>query len=587
MQLPLPTAAALFVAAVASDGAAPGVSDRMQGNTRAGAQSATLSPVSAPAGSKSYKAFRQEEQEFLSLIEKGGGVTDPVQAHHARKALIALYQKHGLFAETVAHWEAIAARPGSPLTTEETLDYASTLMEARRYASAFDLLKDSDIQSAQAKAILVISAQKTWAIDEAANIIAQLSKDGRFENIKDVDFLLSVAEIGLVTEDFDLVTIALKQTEAVALSKRQSAAVEAFQAMLAYDAGNRTAAIRKWRLLRVLGIEPFAARAEFRLLQDASMRGARNIDRALEALYFRTDDMAVRIGSGELRAARARESNDFALAMASYRSLIDFYPAHPARRDAARALRTLLPKLFDDGAAIAPVTAAKLFFENIEFAPPGAKGDAMIRDVVQRLQALDLMDAAAELLEHQVFKRLRGHERARVANDLAKLYLADDQPTEALRVLRSTRITGLDDDSVSDRKRTEATALHASGKSQAAILLLQDDTSIEAISLKADIRWEMADWENAAALYAELYKAVNVDGGGSSDLAEHAFLRAAVSLANSGRGVEIEKLIAGQPSGAAVQDLSEIAAALADDQRLDLFMTKYRDVFQSSNKLGG
>ncbi|MEL6213013.1 MAG: hypothetical protein AAFQ96_05445 [Pseudomonadota bacterium] len=118
-------------------------------------------------------------------------------------------------------------------------------------------------------------------------------------------------------------------------------------------------------------------------------------------------------------------------------------------------------------------------------------------------------------------------------------------------------------------------------------MLLQDDTSIEAISLKADIRWEMADWENAAALYAELYKAVNVDGGGSSDLAEHAFLRAAVSLANSGRGVEIEKLIAGQPSGAAVQDLSEIAAALADDQRLDLFMTKYRDVFQSSNKLGG
>ena len=54
-----------------------------------------------------------------------------------------------------------------------------------------------------------------------------------------------------------------------------------------------------------------------------------------------------------------------------------------------------------------------------ELTPIGRRGDEMIRRLADRLVAVDLLDQAAELLQHQVDHRLQGAARAQVATRLA------------------------------------------------------------------------------------------------------------------------------------------------------------------------
>ncbi|NWG70832.1 MAG: hypothetical protein HXY23_04365, partial [Parvularculaceae bacterium] len=135
-----------------------------------------------------------------------------------------------------------------------------------------------------------------------------------------------------------------------------------------------------------------------------------------------------------------------------------------ARVELQSALATLLDEESRD-----PRDVARLFYANVEFAPLGAAGDAMVRRLADRLIRLDLLKEAAELLDHQVFKRLRGAERSRVAADLAQVHLDDRRPSEALRVLRATRMAGVDAATLERRRLLEATALERTGSADAAL----------------------------------------------------------------------------------------------------------------------
>ena len=59
----------------------------------------------------------------------------------------------------------------------------------------------------------------------------------------------------------------------------------------------------------------------------------------------------------------------------------------------------------------------------------------MIRRLADRLVAVDLLDQAAELLQHQVDHRLQGAARAQVATRLAVIYLMNRKADRALATL--------------------------------------------------------------------------------------------------------------------------------------------------------
>jgi tetratricopeptide (TPR) repeat protein len=164
----------------------------------------------------------------------------------------------------------------------------------------------------------------------------------------------------------------------------------------------------------------------------------------------------------------------------------------------------MMVKAFDDlylkGAAdsMGAVRAIALFDEFKELAPSGEAGDEMIRKLADRLAAIDLLDRAALLLEDQVQYRLKGAEKARVGARLATLYLLNHQPLEALAAIEKTRVDGVSDDLLAQRRHLQARALVDQGRVPDAERLLERDESAEADQLRAEIYWGRGNWIEAS-----------------------------------------------------------------------------------------
>ena len=85
-----------------------------------------------------------------------------------------------------------------------------------------------------------------------------------------------------------------------------------------------------------------------------------------------------------------------------------------------------------------PIDALSLFYDFRDLTPVGRRGDEMIRKLADRLVSVDLLDQAAELLQHQVDNRLQGAARAQVAVRLAVIYLMGRKPDRAIQALRTS-----------------------------------------------------------------------------------------------------------------------------------------------------
>ena len=167
----------------------------------------------------------------------------------------------------------------------------------------------------------------------------------------------------------------------------------------------------------------------------------------------------------------------------------------------ARELRIQMSEYFDDlflnskADDIDPIQALALFYEFRDLTPIGPDGDRMIRKLANRLVAFDLLDPATELLAHQVENRnLIGASRAKIAADLASIYLIDKRPEEALRVIGSTRQTGLDDDLRLERRLLEAAAHMELQRYSHAIELLESLSDQRSKELLAEVHWRARSW---------------------------------------------------------------------------------------------
>jgi hypothetical protein len=257
--------------------------------------------------------------------------------------------------------------------------------------------------------------------------------------------------------------------------------------------------------------------------------------------------------------------------------------AHHADSDAAlvaeEAIAAVLPGLLAAGSPLDPKGAAQLFFEYVEFAPAGREGDALIRTAAEKLSALGLYRQAAQLLDHQAFKRLRGRERSLVAIELAELHLRAGAPGDALAALRATRLAGLEEDANARRRRIEAKALAALGRTEEALALLSAAAAAGDLLLRAEVNWSRRAWAAAAVDYASYFAATErLDSRADREAA----VRAAAAFLLSGdragyRAFAKEALLRleGAPEG-------DLIAALGDVDRerfLARFMAAYRSAY--------
>lgn len=439
--------------------------------------------VSAASATEANREARQRtaqsgfapiEEEYLT--EAAAGETDTAIK------LARFYMAHGLYVEALARLRGIESAEALNLSAE--CDFAM----GRDRAVVERLAKNHEDSPLRA-----MSLSRLGAYDEAHTAFAGLAADAAPRAIL-TEFYLLDAEAAAAAGDADAARAALKQAAA------SGAALEAtrahfIEARIAEARGDENLK-QRFDARAADGTNEWAMRARIRNLAAAKDAAG------LEALSLERSGGAF---ERELNAARAKAllaAGNFDGGFAAARKVVDRFAQSDDALAAQQAISDALPRLFDEKSNLHPKEAARLFFENVEFAPPGRDGDRLIQDAAMRLRALGLYKQAAQLLDHQVSKRLRGRDRALVAADLAELYLLAKAPDEALRAIRTTRIAGLGAADNERRRLIEARALADGGRTDAAVAFLANAQSADDLLLRAEINWARRAWPEAARDYA-------------------------------------------------------------------------------------
>jgi tetratricopeptide (TPR) repeat protein len=198
--------------------------------------------------------------------------------------------------------------------------------------------------------------------------------------------------------------------------------------------------------------------------------------------------------------------------------------------------------LVGKGDTMPAIDALSLFYDFRDLVPIGRRGDEMIRRLADRLVAVDLLDQAAELLQHQVDNRLQGAARAQVATKLALIYLLNHKPEQAQATLRATRTAELSTDMRNQRLLIEARALSDIGRHDLALEIVDNMDSPEAVRLRSDVQWAARRWQRSAEQIELLYGDRWKEFEPLSDVERIDILRAAVGYALGNDAIGISRL---------------------------------------------
>ena len=221
--------------------------------------------------------------------------------------------------------------------------------------------------------------------------------------------------------------------------------------------------------------------------------------------------------------------------------------AHP-NSDMTRKIQDEAAISFDSlflggkGDALAPIEALGLFYDFRELTPMGRRGDEMIRRLSDRLVSVDLLDQAAELLQHQVDHRLQGAARAQIATRLAVVYLMNRKADRALAALQTTRVSDLSNDLRDQRLLLEVRAVSSLGRHDLALELIANINNREAGRLRSDVLWAARRWKDAGEQIELLYGDRWRQFAPLSDSERSDILRAAIGYALSEESIGLARL---------------------------------------------
>ncbi len=201
------------------------------------------------------------------------------------------------------------------------------------------------------------------------------------------------------------------------------------------------------------------------------------------------------------------EEDNYRAAFHVMRTALQVHPYSEYTRAIQDEAGVTFDHLFLGGKAdvLPPIEALGLFYDYRDLTPIGWRGDEMIRKLADRLVSVDLLDQAAELLQHQVDHRLQGGARAQIATRLAVIYLMNHKPDRAIVTLQQSRAAELPTELRDQRLLLEARALSETGRHDLALELIANIDSHEATRLRSDILWAARRWRAAAEQIEVLY----------------------------------------------------------------------------------
>ncbi|MFQ5535500.1 MAG: hypothetical protein ACE5EM_11840 [Sphingomonadales bacterium] len=457
-----------------------------------------------------FKSWRRGPKSLyrrnrLALLHKLATVPERDRTE-ARKALARFYVAHGFAAEAMGILSVMAK--DDALMVDEPWFRAlrgvtRTLMrrfgEAERDLDFSALIGDPHVLLWRA-----LNAEAQGKTGEALTHY-RVGRDVLWEysTMEQARFRLAVARAAMIEKDYDLVRGELTELASVELPRKYATEAEYFRGQMYEVLEEEHNALVSYEKVIAANFRPTMARASLArtnvLLTNGTITREEAIDR-LEALRFtwRGDDFEFSLlhRLGQLY----NESGDHREGLTAIRMAITYFAKNEMTRVLALEMTDIFNKLFLEGGAdkLSAVNALALYYDFRELTPIGAAGDEMIRRLSERLVGVDLLDRAAELLEHQITFRLNGAPQAQVAAQLAVIYLLDRKPALALDTLEKTRQPRLPR-AVADRRRhLEVEALTRLKRFDEAEELLEQDESAEAMALRGDIYWSAQDWTRMA-----------------------------------------------------------------------------------------
>lgn len=439
----------------------------------------------------SKRSFLEKEKILLDEISSASSSS----ANNVKSKLIDLYMGEGLFAEALG---VIRTLPDLDLSHAVVAGEAAYRMGRYKQAEEF-LAVARERDDAQAIAAMAMARQGAFSDSLAlfTSIDSASPEWARFE----YDALMARAAIN--EREFVTADNAIRRLRSHERSQNEESQLQLLLADRLSADGETNKALRRYSALtrsENIAVRVEAGAAAISVLLERGDISAEQALLRLRGLSLMWEGGLAEIRLLQVGSAFSDISGKYEQSFAFRNALIDRFPNADASKAALEANRRLLSGILEDP-MVSPLTAASIFYQNIEFAPPGTEGDILIRRVASQLVALDLGEKAAELLEHQVFNRLRGEERAQEAANLAELYLQIDQSSDSLRVLRSTRLARLDPAIIEIRRHLEARALIDLGDTTTALALLREDQSEGANMIRGEIFWNQARWVDAAVSF--------------------------------------------------------------------------------------
>ena len=147
-----------------------------------------------------------------------------------------------------------------------------------------------------------------------------------------------------------------------------------------------------------------------------------------------------------------------------------------------------------------PAIKSLALYQDFEWLAPMSKHyHKIVQKLADRLVAVDLMPRAALLLKKQLQSQDLSHqERSTIATRLALVRLFQDNPAEAIQILDETEALPMPETLKTHRKIIRAKALMQLGQTEAALVLLEEDTSKNAILMRSEILWNAGRWGEAS-----------------------------------------------------------------------------------------
>ncbi|MBV8536097.1 MAG: hypothetical protein JO128_10925 [Alphaproteobacteria bacterium] len=312
---------------------------------------------------------------------------------------------------------------------------------------------------------------------------------------------------------------------------------------------------------------------------------------------WRGDDLefAVLRKLGEL----AIESGDIQKGLRTLRDLIALKPDSREVTAVTQQMSQAFQKFFLSGGAdkLSPIQAIGMFNEFRSLIPSGPAGNAMIRNLADRLIKVDLLDQAASLLQDQIKNRLNGADKAETGARLAFTQLLNGKPKDALAALQDTEMPGLPEEIVKDRNRLAARALADLDQVPEALARIANDQTPEGDRLRAEIDWTAGNWRAAAAALGRLVGDPPSGDAPMPDDQARRVLRYAAAQAlagdqagldatrgkfgpamNKGSYKDIFAVLASDKAGP-LPDVRDIQARLSSTAPFDTFLSEYRQRF--------